>query len=213
MDLLLTLFSFLVACSSTESRRTKKTIARTAHLVSILMSGGIDSSACVNFYLEESWDVRGIFIDYGQAAAGQETVASRSIAKHFKIPLRKICITGINKKGIGVVQGRNALLLMTALMESSSDESMIAIGVHAGTNYSDCSPPFIRKMQSVYDMYTGGRIRIGAPFLRWGKLDIYRYCLDRHLPLHLMYSCERGKTKPCGRCATCRDIKAIHARA
>jgi 7-cyano-7-deazaguanine synthase in queuosine biosynthesis len=40
--------------------------------VSVLLSGGVDSTACVAFFLGESFAVRGLFIEYEQAALAKE---------------------------------------------------------------------------------------------------------------------------------------------
>ena len=51
----------------------------------------------------------------------------------------------------GFVIGRNALFLFTALMESEETFDLIAIGVHAGTQYYDCSDSFLKLMQALFD--------------------------------------------------------------
>jgi len=38
----------------------------------ILLSGGIDSTACVHYYLDQKFDVKAVFIDYGQKARKNE---------------------------------------------------------------------------------------------------------------------------------------------
>lgn len=43
----------------------------------ILLSGGIDSMACVNFYKALNYEVECIFCDYGQPASISEKQASQ----------------------------------------------------------------------------------------------------------------------------------------
>lgn len=179
--------------------------------VTVLLSGGIDSSACVAFYLEQCYVVNGTFIDYGQAAAKRESRSSSAIANHYNIPLTKLSIKGVQQKGAGIITGRNAFLIFSAIMEMPIDTSILAIGVHAGTGYTDCSPRFIRKMQSLIDMYTFGVVQIGAPFLRWTKGKIWEFCRLSGLPTKLTYSCEYGVKQPCGRCRSCLDLEALGA--
>lgn len=177
----------------------------------VLLSGGIDSTACMAFYLSQDFPVRAAFVDYGQVAANREANAAKDVAKYYQVPLERFKCLGFHKKKAGLICGRNAFLLVTALMEISDNVGILAIGVHAGTNYLDCGPLFIRKMQTIFDMYTGGRVQIGTPFLKWTKREIWMYCKSQAVPLKLTYSCERGVNQPCGRCLSCRDLKDLYA--
>ena len=53
--------------------------------VIVLLSGGIDSMACVEFYLKQGYSVEGLFFDYGQPALKAESVAANRIATHYGI--------------------------------------------------------------------------------------------------------------------------------
>ena len=53
----------------------------------VLLSGGIDSAACLDFYRRQHFDVSGFHVKYGQAAAHREEAAARAIADHYQIPL------------------------------------------------------------------------------------------------------------------------------
>ena len=55
----------------------------------VLLSGGIDSSACLQFLLDRRHDVSALFIDHGQAAAERERPAAGAIAKHFDLHLSR----------------------------------------------------------------------------------------------------------------------------
>jgi 7-cyano-7-deazaguanine synthase len=172
----------------------------------------MDSAACVDFYLQGRFAVSGLFVDYGQVARIQERRSAGRIANHYGIELRSLCVDGVRCHSDGLVIGRNAFLLFAALMESNQVFDLIAAGVHAGTQYYDCSSSFIKTMQAAFDGYSGGRVRIGAPFLEWSKLDVWDYCQNRDVPISLTYSCEVGGETPCGRCLSCRDVEALHAR-
>ena len=107
--------------------------------------------------------------------------------------------------------GRNAFFLHAALMAFKYTTGIIAIGVHSDTPYYDCSEQFIRDMQLSFDLYTDGRVGIGAPFLHWNKRDIWEYCHSKKVPIQLTYSCELGRDQPCGQCLSCKDLEALHA--
>jgi len=178
---------------------------------SILLSGGIDSSACVSFYLESGFDVDALFIDYGQLSARQERKAASQIASHYSIPHSIVSLKSPRSKGPGLILGRNAFLLFTALLEVPLEPQLICIGIHAGTSYPDCHSAFLKKIQTIFDLYSSGIIQIGAPFLWLGKKDIWLYCKSHNVPIALTYSCERGARQPCGKCASCMDLEALYA--
>lgn len=177
----------------------------------VLLSGGIDSTACVDLYLSQHYPINALFIEYGQLSAKREAEAANQICHHYGIPLRVMSCKGALGKSGGLLQGRNAFLLFSALMEFGTTSGIIAIGAHSGTSYFDCSKNFIQSIQSIFDDYTDGRIRVGTPFLEWTKRDIWNYCIDRHVPLLLTYSCELGRNQPCSQCLSCRDLEALHA--
>ena len=179
--------------------------------VLVLLSGGIDSTACVEFYLSQQSSVNALFVEYGQLSAKQEIAATKRICYHYGISLSIVSCNGAQGKTSGLIQGRNAFLLCTALMEFGKPSGIIAIGVHAGTSYSDCSKRFLKTVQVIFDDYADGCIRVGAPFLEWTKRDIWDYCLDRQVPLQLTYSCELGQNQPCGQCLSCRDLESLRA--
>lgn len=179
--------------------------------VAVLLSGGIDSTACAAFYLELGFLVHGLFVDYGQAAVQPEVKAAKAIAAHYNISLVMLRWHGQREKREGLVLGRNAFLIFGALMEVPENVSILATGVHSGTDYFDCSPSFVKSAQSLIDMYTGGALQLGVPFLNWSKGDIWSFCKSQQVPVELTYSCERGEAQPCGKCLSCRDLEALYA--
>jgi 7-cyano-7-deazaguanine synthase len=179
----------------------------------VLLSGGIDSATCVAFYLEHGFFVQSIFIDYGQIAAEREARAARILAQHYQVPHYQLTWSGMQRKSAGLVCGRNAFLLFAAMMEVPENATILAIGIHSGTSYPDCTPRFVNKMQALFDMYSDGTMQIGTPFLKWTKQDIWKFATSHGVPLNLTYSCERGLDQPCGKCLSCRDLEALDARS
>jgi len=175
----------------------------------VLLSGGIDSAACLRFLKNQEYTTQAIFVDYGQLSRAYEMVAARAIADHFNTPLTLIRLVGASRQSAGEIAGRNAFLLMTGLLEIGKANGVLALGVHAGTPYYDCTPNFIDEMQVLFDLYTDGRIRIVAPFLDWTKQQIWQYACISHVPLDLTYSCERGENQPCNLCSSCADLRRL----
>ena len=177
----------------------------------MLLSGGIDSSTCLAYLLSEGFDVEAVFVRYGQAAGARELRAAKSVARHFRVPLRLIRMVHCARKGPGLIVGRNAFLVCAAVLEASKDAQLVAIGIHAGTRYRDCTPLFLRKLQNLFDVCTGGSVQISAPFLKWTKREIWELATRLKVPLSATYSCERGLKQPCGKCDSCGDLEILRA--
>lgn len=186
-------------------------IHESAHECTVLLSGGLDSAACVHFYYDQGYNVSAIHLSYGQRSEKLELEAASLIAGHYGISLTTIELLGARKKPVGEVFGRNGLFILASLMETEGRSAIIAVGVHSGTNYFDCTQGFIDLMQSVVNGQCDGRVRISAPFLTWTKPEIWRYCLDRRVPVHLAYSCEAGVKPPCKKCKSCLDFEVLRA--
>jgi 7-cyano-7-deazaguanine synthase len=180
--------------------------------VLILLSGGIDSSACLSFYRNLGRPCCGLFVDYGQPAAAREWQAVCGVAAFYSVSVNRLRWEGAKPKDAGLILGRNAFLITAALMEKPASVSVIATGIHSGTEYADCSPEFVSKMQAVLDTYEEDPVQLAAPFLNWTKADIIQYCLMHHVPVDLTYSCERG-FEPCGDCLSCKDRELIDVGA
>lgn len=188
----------------------KKSSKTTSAEIIVLLSGGIDSAVCLDIYSKLGRPVCGLFVNYGQLAAVQEEKAAKDIAAYFSTYLLTAAWKGITQKKSGLIQGRNGFLIMAALMELPLSVSGIAMGIHAGTSYADCSFDFFLIMQKLVNFYTNNSVEVLAPLIDWRKEDIYKYCTCHKIPMHLTYSCERGEEKPCGECLSCKDKELLH---
>jgi 7-cyano-7-deazaguanine synthase len=193
--------------SEPESKHKYNTVGTGRAL--ILLSGGMDSAACLAFLQSQQMSLSPLFIDYGQSSSIKERAAALEISCFYKVPLNVIEVSGFKEWGTGYINGRNAFLLHTALMAADFSTGIVAIGIHSSTSYVDCSEYFIRQMQSVFDIYTDGRVRISAPFLQWTKGEIWEYCRTAGVPFEITYSCELGGDQPCGHCTSCIDREAF----
>jgi 7-cyano-7-deazaguanine synthase len=178
--------------------------------VLVLASGGIDSTACISFYKKLQFEVDAVFVDYGQLSSKKEFQAVSLIVRYFKINLMTIKVTMSNEFN-GYIPGRNAFLCSTALMNFKKENGIIAIGIHTGTAFYDCSEKFSKQIQMIFDGYSNGAIKIGAPFLNFNKREIFDYCTYEKVPIHLSYSCGLGLQQPCGICSTCKDLQRLYA--
>jgi 7-cyano-7-deazaguanine synthase len=181
------------------------------HEVLVLLSGGIDSTACLDFYRELGRPPCALFIDYGQPAARLEADAAKAVAAYYSVPLMSLKWRGYQNKRAGLIPGRNCFLISAAVMERPQSVSVIAIGVHSGTDYPDCSQSFLETMQATLNAAENRSLQLAAPFGTWTKPDVVAYCRIRNVPLYLTYSCERGTQPPCGYCLSCKDRRSFLA--
>lgn len=176
----------------------------------VCLSGGIDSAACVHYFLSEGCEVEAIFVDYGQKAVTSERSSAEKIARHYNVGLKHITADMGRSFSEGDIQGRNALLIFASLMSWEQKSGIVALGIHSGTPYYDCSEDFTRYINKLLEGYTDGRFVFQPPFLKWDKKMVVRYCKENGVPLDLAYSCEKGSAPPCGTCASCKDRRALN---
>lgn len=179
--------------------------------VQVLVSGGIDSAALLAFYLRQRFNVQALFMDFGQPAAKEESHAARLVCEHFGTQLSIMTAKCGAVFSPGEISGRNAFLVFAALLKCRPQSGIIAIGVHEGAPYYDCSEGFFKSIQTVVDGYSAGRIKVTAPFLKWPKQIIWEFARNVGVPLDATYSCEKGGVRPCGECLSCKDRKALSA--
>lgn len=176
----------------------------------VLFSGGMDSTACIQYYLNQGFHVEGIFIDYGQVARKQEFNSAHNIASYYGIELEFHEFSTSQMFFHGEIKGRNAFLVFAALLSHPEFHGIMSLGIHSGVTYYDCSEPFVKEINRILDGYTGGQIILDTPFLKWDKKMIYIYCKDNNVPIHLTYSCENGGDETCGTCRSCLDRRALN---
>jgi 7-cyano-7-deazaguanine synthase len=181
------------------------------NVVVALVSGGIDSAALLEFYLRERFSIRPLFVDFGQPAAKQELRATSAVCKHYGVGLSIMTVQSPVAFSVGEIPGRNAFLVFSAVLVFGMKPGIIAIGIHEGTSYYDCTEGFLKSMQTIVDGYAAGRIKVAAPFLKWGKQLIWEFCKKARVPVEATYSCEKGGLRPCGKCLSCKDREALYA--
>lgn len=178
----------------------------------VLMSGGIDSALCAHLLKSEGFDVAGIFVDYGQPAAAQERKAAVAIASRLAITLEVLELSGSQVGASGEVPGRNTFLLAAATLATGNQSTLLAIGIHAGTSYFDCSPAFMESARRLLAECSQGKVQVVAPLLHLSKAEVFRLVEQVGLDIADTYSCETGATPVCGKCASCLDREILYAR-
>ncbi len=189
-------------------KQTLKT-SNSQQVATILLSGGVDSAACMKFMQLQGLAVRTLFIDYGQPAAALEHAAAAGLAELHNCPFEVVTVRGDSRFGSGELLGRNAFFIFTAMFFLKGTPGMLALGLHSGTHYYDCSEAFLSLANRLVAEHTNGSVSVIAPFVSWRKRDVYSYFLKSGLALHQTYSCESGVPSGCGICLSCRDREGL----
>ena len=175
----------------------------------LLLSGGVDSTACAHYFSERGDNVTAIFVDFGQRAARAERRAVEDVTTYLSLPLMTLSFRADRQFDPGEIMGRNAFLIFSALMGLQSADGIVSLGVHAGTTYYDCGIEFLKAIGGVVDSYSAGRLALHCPFIHRTKSFVYSYARQSGLPLDITYSCELGTKPPCGICLSCKDRYAF----
>jgi 7-cyano-7-deazaguanine synthase len=183
-------------------------LSRHDHVV--LLSGGVDSATVLAMLTERGAPTTAVWVRYGQAAAEAEEAASRAVAAHFGVPWTCVTVAGNGAHGSGEILGRNDLLVAVAAL--GRRDVVIALGIHAGTGYPDCSPSWLSAWERLTDLQRGGSLPIAAPLIDLNKTQVYELAESMAVPLELTHSCEAANS-PCMSCRSCLDRKALDARA
>ena len=118
----------------------------------VLLSGGMDSAACAQ---TSGHHVHGVFVDYGQRAAVPEQRAAEQLSSGLGIELSVVQVKTQQSFGTGENAGRNAFLVFCALLNFGHQRmDAIALGIHAGTTYYDCSRAFLACRYELFDRIT-----------------------------------------------------------
>jgi 7-cyano-7-deazaguanine synthase len=176
----------------------------------VLLSGGIDSALVASLLCRDGWSVRAMWVDYGQPAAGAERTASRAIAGHYELEWHEAAVRSVPVPPQGEVPGRNDMLVATAL--ACAPGLTIAIGVHEGTQYADCSTLWLDAWRTLLDVQHSGTVTLLAPLAALHKPQVLALARECAVPFGLTHSCETGPV-PCGRCLSCQDRQAAVAGA
>ena len=175
----------------------------------VLLSGGIDSAACLNYYLEAEFEVRCVHINFGQQTFRTEGECAKAIANHYNVPIDMIHVNFEKIFLNGEIAGRNGAFLLLTLMKYPDFNGLVSLGIHDEVNYFDTKPNFVHCMQEIINSYTRGNVRLDVPFLNWNKRMVYDYAKTNGIPIELTYSCEVKESKPCGKCPSCLDREAL----
>ena len=180
--------------------------------VLVLSSGGIDSTACLSYYLLNGYSPCAMWVDYGQVAKVPELNAVQTITTYFDVPLKIVKVQGLQwffAQSGDELRGRNLLLGSIGVCSFPFSHGLIAMGIHEGTNYRDCSIEFQTEIDTLVRTVSAGRLAMDFPFGELTKVDVAAFCRKTDVPVNLTYSCLRGIVPECGDCIACKDRREV----
>lgn len=190
----------------------------------VLLSGGMDSAACLLWALERG-SAEAMFVDYGQRAAMSENVASRAIAARLGVLFHFInapMVGGIAGPEFNaadavacVVPARNITLVsLAAGLCSARGGGRVVIGCCAddAAAFPDCRALTLQSLAQTL-LLAGLRTELVAPFVEMSKREIVTWADERGRRdvLEASVSCYLGTG--CGECHACRSRAAGFAPA
>lgn len=194
------------------------------HKVTVLLSGGIDSSVLLALLKDQGIESSPIFIDYGQATAKREYKAATEISIKMGFELNKISIPDVSKITINQLTrpelsqnpfypNRNLLLLTLGSIHAYENKHQ---GVVIGIIKAIGTIPFPDIQQEFFDRFTdliaqslNYELAILTPFIEMSKEEVVAIGKKLNVPLELTYSCLANNDSPCGECESCVSRKEV----
>ena len=192
--------------------------------VTVLLSGGIDSSVLLALLKDQGVECYPLCIDYGQATARRELKAATEISIKMGHKLEKISIPNISKITINQLTrpeisqnpfypNRNLLLLTLGSIHAYENKHQgVAIGVikAIGTMpFPDIKQAFFDKFTDLIAQSLNYELAILTPFIDMSKEEVVEIGNKLNVPLELTYSCLAKNDSPCRECESCISRKEV----
>lgn len=194
----------------------------------VLLSGGMDSVACLHWAKAHYRDTRALAFRYGQPHADAELTAAGRIAKRNGIPFETVAIADALHAGIlervpehaeglsdglhrAFVPGRNLVFLSLALSRAcqwwaGAIDVVVGSCLEDAGGFPDCRDEFMKAASKALSTAVDRKIHVAAPWVRMPKADILRDVAKRFpsglADIQSSWSCYAGKG-PCGTCTAC----------
>jgi len=195
----------------------------------IILSGGLDSTTVLYYFLHKGHEIKAISFNYGQR---HKIELEKAIAtcKKLKISHEIVDIRTITKlisnssltSNIKVPEGHYEDETMKQTVVPSRNTIMasiaqgyaynigfdnIALGIHAGDHaiYPDCRAEFLGALREVFKINNYKPINVLAPFLHYSKAQIVKIGLKLGVDYSLTHTCYNGKEIACGKCGSCQE--------
>jgi 7-cyano-7-deazaguanine synthase len=186
--------------------------------ITILFSGGIDSSVLLALFKDQGIECHPLFVDYGQITAVREYNAAKKISKNLGLKLEKVSIPDISSLTTNQLTNpsisqnpfypnRNLLLLTIGSLHAFENKNQgVGIGVikaSGTTHFPDISQPFLDEFAKIVAISLNYQLAILTPFLDMTKREVVKFGRNLDVPFELTYSCLTNNKRPCEICESC----------
>ena len=194
-----------------------------------VLSGGMDSAVLLHMMRGQFDLLHAITFNYGQRHEKEIEFAKRladkvGVQEHKVVDLRVLrpllsgsALTSTNidvpdghytdeVMKSTVVPNRNAIMLAIATGYAiSRGIDVVGLAVHAGDHaiYPDCTPEFLKALDTAFCIGNYTSPKLYAPFVRMSKTDIARIGVTLGVNFDETWSCYKGGETQCGTCGTC----------
>jgi 7-cyano-7-deazaguanine synthase len=190
-----------------------------------LVSGGLDSVVSLARAREET-DVRLVlFADYGQRAAARERAAVVGIATFYGLPYGEVDLgwmRGLSPEGMRSLPGGRSGGGEPPRLQTFDDAAAFAENYRCdlvvtgfnreeGAEFPDNRAEYVEAVNRSFEYSTRNRVRVVSYTQDLDKTGILALGVELGAPLSLVWSCYDAGEKMCGRCASCRRLKAALA--
>lgn len=199
----------------------------------VLLSGGLDSAACLYWAIKKGYDCTALNISYGQRH-GKESKYAAALCRKKNVKFVKINLDLPWLKGATSLVGKSAKIpdeplaaiknakrvpstyvparnLVFISVAASLADACGAAAVIAGPNavdfsgYPDCRPQFYKPLaKAVREGTRCKAIKILTPLIRMNKAQITKLAQKLGVPFSMTWTCYIGGAKPCGKCDACK---------
>ena len=204
-----------------------------------LVSGGLDSVVSLA-QAAAVMEVRlVIFFDYGQRALDRERNAVLGVVNYYDYPLREVRLSwldllapeGMRRQGARPtadlaseptldtrdavwVPNRNGVFLNigAAFAEARGcDYVVTGFNREEAVEFPDNGEEYVSRVNGGLEMSTRNRVRVVSFTQDLDKRQVLELGVQLRAPLSVIWSCYHSRERMCGRCASCRRLKAALA--
>lgn len=192
----------------------------------ILLSGGLDSLACLAMTREKYNCELAITFDYGQKALDKEIDASKKICEFYNVEhkiikldfLKEITQTALvsdkevpqdyDMKAVWVPNRNGLFLNIAGSFADSYGYNYIIIGANKeeGQTFPDNTLEFAKRVEAEFEYSTLIQPKILIPLIDMDKEEIVKKVIELNAPLENVHSCYLGGEKNCGKCESCLHL-------
>ena len=194
--------------------------------VTVLLSGGIDSTVLGYTLIESGADVSGIYVNYGQPAFLRGRAAVNAFAQRARIPIEVFEIprlvesfVGTDDDGTGWICAKfYSIVTLAGFWASISGCDALAVGlikddIDRLKSHGEDAVKVIKYLANAVSETRKDRVKfqILMPLQELSKPDTISRAIAKNVPLESTWSCEYSGNRPCGTCSACEERKEAFA--